>query len=381
MSSDDNKIEKEGLTNLEFSFKYSIPIESVVSNSKKKLNKDLKQYSKRALDDDQSTILKAYHDLGLLVSDEKEIQIYEEVRKLNYLFWLKDKLKALDFQFTEENLYSEDSHKIITKNYISTPKKNINLLDIKSLNISNFPLYIAIILLNKAHISKEFIYIQNIDKLLYENISKELLNFNIDLKKLSINQDLSLYRFNTLKDCNKLKILISKYLAEIPTLDEKFFSKSVISCVTKKLVFDSAHFITDHDGKCKNMHGGRYNIEISIKDRIDPLTGFVIDYSLIKNITKNLVINKFDHKTLNLTCSELAWRSSTEFLAIVIWEILIEYLPSLSKIKIFETETSFCEFEGCSLEEFQKNGPSEILSYFKNLSRNNEKKEDLNIAG
>ena len=94
MSSDDNKIEKEGLTNLEFSFKYSIPIESVVSNSNKKLNKNLKQHSKRALDDDQSTILKAYHDLGLLVSDEKEIQIYEEVRKLNYLFWLKDKLKA-----------------------------------------------------------------------------------------------------------------------------------------------------------------------------------------------------------------------------------------------------------------------------------------------
>ena len=134
-------------------------------------------------------------------------------------------------------------------------------------------------------------------------------------------------------------------------------------------------------GKCKNLHGGRYNIEISIKDRIDPLTGFVIDYSLIKNITKNLVINKFDHKTLNLTCTELAWRSSTEFLAIVIWEILVEYLPSISKIKIFETETSFCEFKGSSLEEFQKNGPSEILNYFKNLSRNDENKKDLNLAG
>ena len=381
MSSDDNKIKKEGLTNLEFSFKYSVPIESVVSNSSKKLNKNLKELSNIVLNDDQKTILKAYHDLNLLIVKEKEIQIHEEVRKLNFLFWLKDKLHNLNFQFIEENLYSEDSHKIITKNYISTAKKNINLLDIKSYKISNFGLYMAIILLNKAYILKEYIYIEKIDKLLYENLRKNLLEFNVDLKKLFINESLSIYRFNTLKDCEKLKTLISEYLLEIPTLNEKFFSKSVISSVTKKLVFDSAHFITDHDGKCKNLHGGRYNIEISIKDRIDPLTGFVIDYSLIKNITKNLVINKFDHKTLNLTCTELAWRSSTEFLAIVIWEILVEYLPSISKIKIFETETSFCEFKGSSLEEFQKNGPSEILNYFKNLSRNDENKKDLNLAG
>ena len=381
MSSDDNKIKKEGLTNLEFSFKYSVPIESVVSNSSKKLNKNLKELSNIVLNDDQKTILKAYHDLNLLIVKEKEIQIHEEVRKLNFLFWLKDKLHNLNFQFIEENLYSEDSHKIITKNYISTAKKNINLLDIKSYKISNFGLYMAIILLNKAYILKEYIYIEKIDKLLYENLRKNLLEFNVDLKKLFINESLSIYRFNTLKDCEKLKTIISEYLLEIPTLNEKFFSKSVISSVTKKLVFDSAHFITDHNGKCKNLHGGRYNIEISIKDRIDPLTGFVIDYSLIKNITKNLVINKFDHKTLNLTCTELAWRSSTEFLAIVIWEILVEYLPSISKIKIFETETSFCEFKGSSLEEFQKNGPSEILNYFKNLSRNDENKKDLNIAG
>ena len=167
----------------------------------------------------------------------------------------------------------------------------------------------------------------------------------------------------------------------MPCLNEKFYLKSVYSSITKKLVFDSAHYISDHDGKCKNLHGGRYNIEISLKDRIDPITGFIIDYSLIKIITKNLIINKFDHKTLNLTCSELAWRSSTEFLAIVIWEILIEYLPSLSKIKIFETETSFCEFEGQSLDEYLKNGPSEILCYFKNLSRNPSSNEDIGHVG
>jgi 6-pyruvoyl tetrahydropterin synthase/QueD family protein len=156
--------------------------------------------------------------------------------------------------------------------------------------------------------------------------------------------------------------------------------KTPKASITKKLVFDSAHYITDHDGKCKNLHGGRYDIEITIQDRIDPMTGFVIDYSLIKNITKNLVINKFDHKTLNLTCPELSWRSSTEFLSIVIWEILIEYLPNLKKIKIYETETSYCEYKGNSLREFIKYGPSEILGYFKNLDRRQSCEEE-NIVG
>ena len=110
------------------------------------------------------------------------------------------------------------------------------------------------------------------------------------------------------------------------------------------------------------------------------MTGFVIDYSLIKNITKNLIINKFDHKTLNLTCPELAWRSSTEFLSVFIWEELIEFLPNLKKIKIYETETSFCEYEGVSLSDYIKNGPNEILKYFKNLNRDFTKKEKKSLG-
>jgi len=56
-------------------------------------------------------------------------------------------------------------------------------------------------------------------------------------------------------------------------------------------------------------------------------------------------------------------------LAIVIWEILIEYLPNLDSIKIYETETSFCEFQGSNLDDYLKNGPSEIVGYYKNLNR------------
>ena len=382
MSSKDKKIYKKGLTTQEYSFKHALPIESLISTDSIKEKKlDVQHLAKKQLSEDQIIILKAYHDLNLLNIIDNEVRIYEEVRKLDFLYWVENKLNDLGFLFKENNEYKDESHKIITSNYIASNKKNINILDIQNYEIKNFYLYLSIVLMNKGYISKGYVYFKDIDDNVFKIIKDNLLNLNgIDIVKLNITKVNYIVRLKTKNDCDKLKISLEEFLKSIPCLFDKLYLKTPKASITKKLVFDSAHFITDHDGKCKNLHGGRYDIEITIKDRVDPMTGFVIDYSLIKNITKNLVIDKFDHKTLNLTCPELSWRSSTEFLSIVIWEILIEYLPNLKKLKIYETETSFCEFEGNSLDDYLKYGPSEILGYFKNLNRDQETQEE-NIAG
>ena len=379
MSSKDKKIQKDGLTNQEYSFKHAIPIETVLSNNSPEDKKSgVRTVANDELNEQQKDILKAYHDLKRLKSINSEIRIFEEVRKLDFLYWVENKLKTLGFMYREENNYSDESHKIITENFISTSKKNINLIDIQSHKITDFNLYLSIVLMSKGYISNEYFYLKNISEYLFEEVRTNLDKINIQVIKLEISKDSWIARIKTKSDCQKLKTKLEDYFKVIPCIYEKFYQETPKASITKKLVFDSAHFITDHDGKCKNLHGGRYDIEITIKDRIDPTTGFVIDYSLIKNITKNLIINKFDHKTLNLTCPELSWRSSTEFLSIFIWEELIEYLPNLKKIKIYETETSYCEYEGTSLDNFIKNGPSEILTYFKNLNRRiNEKEKNI----
>ena len=379
MSSKDKKIQKDGLTNQEYSFKHAIPIETVLSNNSPEDKKsDVRTVSNDEPNEQQKDILKAYHDLKRLKSINSEIRIFEEVRKLDFLYWVENKLKTLGFMYREENNYSDESHKIITENFISTSKKNINLIDIQSHKITDFNLYLSIVLMSNGYISNEYLYLKNISEYLFEEVRTNLNKINIQVTKLEISKDSWIARIKTKSDCQKLKTKLEDYFKVIPCIYEKFYQETPKASITKKLVFDSAHFITDHDGKCKNLHGGRYDIEITIKDRIDPTTGFVIDYSLIKNITKNLIINKFDHKTLNLTCPELSWRSSTEFLSIFIWEELIEYLPNLKKIKIYETETSYCEYEGTSLDNYIKNGPSEILTYFKNLNRRiNEKEKNI----
>ena len=381
MSSKDKKIQKDGLTSQEYSFKHAIPIEKVLSNNTPEVRKsDVRTVSNDQPNEEQKDILKAYHDLKLLKSINSEIRIFEEVRKLDFLYWVENKLKTLGFMFNEENNYSNESHKIITENFISTNKKSLNLIDIQSHKITDFNLYLSIVLMSNGYISNKYLYLKNISEYLFEEVRTNLDKINIQVTKLEISKDSWIARIKTKGDCQKLKTTLRDYFKVIPCIYEKFYQETPKASITKKLVFDSAHFITDHDGKCKNLHGGRYDIEITIKDRIDPTTGFVIDYSLIKNITKDLIINKFDHKTLNLTCPELSWRSSTEFLSIFIWEELIEYMPNLKKIKIYETETSYCEYEGTSLDNYIKNGPSEILTYFKNLNRKINKKEK-NIFG
>ena len=124
--------------------------------------------------------------------------------------------------------------------------------------------------------------------------------------------------------------------------------------VVKELVFDSAHFITDHPDKCVNLHGGRYAMNVKVKDHIDPLTGFVLDYGYLKRIAKEKIVDQLDHHNLNYVATELSWRSSTELLNIFIWEKLIEYLPGLTELQIYETSQSHCCLLGPSLDELAK---------------------------
>ena len=377
MSSKDKKIQRDGLTAQEYSFKHVLPLEALIEkNISSKENKPSKIVSCKDPTLTQKIILKAYHDLRLINILDNTVRIKEEVRKLDYLYWVNDQLKTLGFEFLEHSEYNEESHKIITDNFIFTDKKNINLLELQNYKIEDFSLYLSIVLMCKGYISKKYIYLKDIDDHLYEILKNNLKKENIDIVKLKLNKDFFILRIKSIKDCERIKKYLDLWLKRMPCLYEKFYYATPSAKITKKLVFDSAHFITDHEGKCKNLHGGRYDIEITIKDRVDPMTGFVTDYSLIKKITKSLIIDKFDHKTLNFTCPELSWRSSTEFLAILTWELLIEYMPNLKKIKIYETETSFCEYEGNSLDDYLVHGPSEILCYFKNLTRNNQKNEN-----
>lgn len=95
-------------------------------------------------------------------------------------------------------------------------------------------------------------------------------------------------------------------------------------------------------GKCShpNYHGHNYVVEVWIEGDVDPETGFVMDLKTLKEIIHEEVIDRFDHRNLNLDCPEFKNLIPTaENIAIVIWQILRKRIDKRLKIEIQLSET------------------------------------------
>lgn len=95
-------------------------------------------------------------------------------------------------------------------------------------------------------------------------------------------------------------------------------------------------------GKCShpNYHGHNYVLEVWLEGAIDPITGFVVDLKTLKNIILEEIIERFDHRNLNLDCPEFKnLNPTTENIAVVIWNILRAKIDHKFKIEVQISET------------------------------------------
>jgi len=105
-------------------------------------------------------------------------------------------------------------------------------------------------------------------------------------------------------------------------------------------------------GACanENWHGHNYELYITIKGDPDPDTGFLFDVKKLSSIIKDQVLEKLDHKNLNVEVDFLKGKiCSTENLIIGIWNELLPQLPKqvkLHAIKLYETPRIFVEYFG-----------------------------------
>lgn len=133
--------------------------------------------------------------------------------------------------------------------------------------------------------------------------------------------------------------------------------------LTRRERFCSAHRMFRQDwsdevnqiifGKCSNpnWHGHNYVLWVTIKGEPSQEHGFVMNMNILKQIILDKVINKLDHKNINLEVDFMNGRiATTENLAVAIWE---ELRPSVEKegaalhcVKIEETENNFIEYYG-----------------------------------
>jgi len=102
-------------------------------------------------------------------------------------------------------------------------------------------------------------------------------------------------------------------------------------------------------GKCSlpHYHGHNYELEIKVIGEIDPTTGFVMDLKELSDLVNEKVIEKFDHKNLNLDTEEFSKLNPTaENIAVVIYELLRpDIKPSLDLfVRLFETPRNYVEY-------------------------------------
>ena len=105
-------------------------------------------------------------------------------------------------------------------------------------------------------------------------------------------------------------------------------------------------------GKCanENWHGHNYELHVTLKGEVSEETGFLFDVKILSLLINEFVLEKLDHKNLNVDVPFLQGKMcSTENLAIGIWDQLQPHLPvevQLHCIKLYETPRIFVEYYG-----------------------------------
>ncbi|HEY0355474.1 MAG TPA: 6-carboxytetrahydropterin synthase [Flavisolibacter sp.] len=137
--------------------------------------------------------------------------------------------------------------------------------------------------------------------------------------------------------------------------------------MTKKLAvirrehFNAAHRLFRQDwtdeknmetfGKCSfpHYHGHNYELEVKVVGDIDPVTGFVMDLKILSDLVTEKVLEKFDHKNLNVDLEEFRNLNPTaENIAVVIYELLRPHIDPSKElyIRLFETPRNYVEYPG-----------------------------------
>ena len=102
-------------------------------------------------------------------------------------------------------------------------------------------------------------------------------------------------------------------------------------------------------GKCSlpNYHGHNYELEIKVVGEVDPVTGYVLDLKLLSDLVNEKVLERFDHKNLNLDTEEFKELNPTaENIVVVIYDLLRPHIKPEQDlfIRLFETPRNFVEY-------------------------------------
>lgn len=138
--------------------------------------------------------------------------------------------------------------------------------------------------------------------------------------------------------------------------------------LTRKFTFEMAHALSGYDGACRHIHGHSYKLYVTvsgmpIEDETNPKLGMVIDFSVLKKIVNEAIVDKYDHALVlrsgslsesliaelksNWRVEEVDFQPTCENMIMDMYDNLAALMPQgvkLAELKLYETENSYVTY-------------------------------------
>ncbi len=106
--------------------------------------------------------------------------------------------------------------------------------------------------------------------------------------------------------------------------------------------FAAAHRLPRYEGPCFRLHGHNYKFFVAVEGEVDPRSGMIEDFGVIKASVQEHVLARVDHRDLN----DVLENPTAENIARWIWEALDGRLPGLAEIRLYEIPDSCVTYRG-----------------------------------
>ena len=106
--------------------------------------------------------------------------------------------------------------------------------------------------------------------------------------------------------------------------------------------FAAAHRLPRYEGPCFRLHGHNYKMFVAVEGEVDPKTGMIFDFGVLKQIVQEHVMSRVDHRNLN----DVLDNPTAENIARWMWETLEPHLRGLCEVRLYEIPDCCVTYRG-----------------------------------
>jgi 6-pyruvoyltetrahydropterin/6-carboxytetrahydropterin synthase len=106
--------------------------------------------------------------------------------------------------------------------------------------------------------------------------------------------------------------------------------------------FAAAHRLPRYEGPCFRLHGHNYKFFVTVEGEVDPRTGMIADFGVLKQVVQEQVLARVDHRNLN----DILDNPTAENIARWIWEALAPRLAGLAEVRLYEIPDCCVTYRG-----------------------------------